>query len=85
MRKRPEMSTAADIRTLEMMLDYAIVEGAALRLPMFVLLLRAARLELVSHVGDTAVGDLAAGLNEIGSLVMLGEKPDRHTSSLEDR
>jgi hypothetical protein len=39
---------ATDIRTLEMMLDYAIIEGAELRLPLFVLLLRAARLELMT-------------------------------------
>jgi hypothetical protein len=35
-----------EARTLEMLLDYAIVEGAALRLPLFVLLLRAAQIEL---------------------------------------
>jgi hypothetical protein len=40
-----------EVRTLEMMLDYAIVEGAELRLPLFVLLLRAARLELMTGVG----------------------------------
>ena len=36
------------------MLDYAILEGAGLRLPLFVLLLRAARLELMT---GTATGD----------------------------
>ena len=40
-----------DVRTLEMMLDYAIVEGAELRLPLFVLLLRTARLELMTSIG----------------------------------
>ena len=40
----------ADIRSLEMMLDYAILEGAELRLPMFVLLLRTARLELMTSI-----------------------------------
>jgi hypothetical protein len=40
-----------DIHALEMMLDYAIIEGAELRLPLFVLLLRTARLELMSSVG----------------------------------
>ena len=40
-----------DVRTLEMMLDYAIIEGAELRLPLFVLLLRTARLELMTSIG----------------------------------
>jgi hypothetical protein len=40
-----------DVRALEMMLDYAILEGAELRLPLFVLLLRAARLELTTGAG----------------------------------
>src|ERR1700693_5023550 len=43
-------SDEPDIRALEMMLDYAIIEGAALRLPLFVLLLRTARLELMSSI-----------------------------------
>jgi hypothetical protein len=47
---------ARDIRTLEMMLDYAIIEGAELRLPLFVLLLRSARLELMT--GIEALGGL---------------------------
>ncbi len=34
-----------------MLLDYAIMEGADLRLPLFVLLLRAAQLELITHTG----------------------------------
>jgi hypothetical protein len=38
---------AASIRSLETMLDYAMIEGAQLRLPTFVYLLRAARSELV--------------------------------------
>ncbi len=40
-----------DIRTLEMLLDYAMMEGAELRLPLFVLLLRTARLELLTKRG----------------------------------
>src|SRR5262245_28974761 len=40
----------ANVRSLEMMLDYAILEGAELRLPMFVLLLRTARLELMTSI-----------------------------------
>lgn len=43
-----------DVRALEMMLDYAILEGAELRLPLFVLLLRAARLELMTGAGAGA-------------------------------
>jgi hypothetical protein len=39
-----------EVRGLEMMLDYAIIEGAALRLPLFVLLLRAAQLELTEGI-----------------------------------
>jgi hypothetical protein len=39
------------IRALETMLDYAIIEGAELRLPLFVLLLRVARLELMTGIG----------------------------------
>jgi hypothetical protein len=39
------------MRALEMMLDYAILEGAELRLPLFVLLLRAARLEVMTGGG----------------------------------
>ena len=38
----------AAVRTLEAMLDYAIMEGAELRLPLFVYLLRLARLELTN-------------------------------------
>jgi hypothetical protein len=48
----------ADIRALELMLDYAIVEGAELKLPLFVLLLRAARFELASGLAaHDAPGD----------------------------
>lgn len=39
-----------DIRALEMLLDYAMIEGAELRLPRFVLLLRSARLELENRM-----------------------------------
>jgi len=39
------------IHALETMLDYAIIEGAELRLPLFVLLLRVARLELMTSIG----------------------------------
>ena len=40
-----------DVRALEMLLDYAMMEGAELRLPLFVLLLRAAQLELMTQAG----------------------------------
>jgi hypothetical protein len=46
-------TSLSDVRALEMMLDYAIVEGAELRLPLFVLLLRTARLELMTRIGAT--------------------------------
>ena len=36
------------------MLDYAIIEGAELRLPLFVLLLRTARLELMTSIGASS-------------------------------
>ena len=39
------------IRSLGAMLDYAIIEGAELRLPMFVFLLRLAKLEMTENVG----------------------------------
>jgi hypothetical protein len=45
------------MRALEMMLDYAILEGAELRLPLFVLLLRAARLELMTGGGGDRRGE----------------------------
>jgi hypothetical protein len=55
MAKRPKGAgrdgRVPDIQALEMMLDYAIMEGADLRLPLFVLLLRAARLELMVSIG----------------------------------
>ena len=41
----------ADIPALEAILDYAIIEGAGLKLPLFVLLLRTARLELMTSLG----------------------------------
>ncbi len=41
------------VSTLKMMLDYAIIEGAELRLPVFVRLITMARLELIeSTEGD---------------------------------
>jgi hypothetical protein len=39
----------AAVKTLEMMLDYAMLEGAELRSPLFVMLLRLARLALIDE------------------------------------
>lgn len=50
--KQPDARSKA-VSTLEMMLDYAIIEGAELRLPVFVRLLNLARLELIENTeGD---------------------------------
>jgi len=49
-RVRGAEGAVADVRALEMMLDYAIVEGTELRLPLFVLLMRTARLELMTRI-----------------------------------
>ena len=40
----------AVVKTLATMLDYAIIEGAELRLPVFVFMLRTARLELINSM-----------------------------------
>jgi len=50
-----------------MLLDYAIMEGAELRLPLFVLLLRAAQLELMTHTGS------GGGLHERRHETKIGE------------
>jgi hypothetical protein len=42
----------AAVKTLEMMLDYAMMEGAELRSPLFVMLLRLARLALLDELED---------------------------------
>jgi len=87
MSKRPEALDGPDIRTLEMMLDYAIIEGAALRLPMFVLLVRAARLELMSGVGGDcglANFDAGSGPTEPRSLAIPRAGLDGSSSLLQD-
>ena len=43
-----------DVTGLEAMLDYAIVEGAQMRLPLFVCLLRLARMALKEECGELA-------------------------------
>jgi len=82
-----------EVRTLEMMLDYAIVEGAALRLPSFVLLLRAAQLELTGGIAErggpgcrrieTKIRDClaACGVDSVGSP---GERPRGSTDLVQD-
>jgi hypothetical protein len=83
MNKRPREPDVPDIRALEMMLDYAIIEGAELRLPMFVLLLRAARLELMTSVGGDRVSrDLEPPRLR---LAVLGDGLDGRPSLLQDR
>ena len=64
-----EEKSGPDVRALEMLLDYAMIEGAELRLPLFVYLLRAAQLELKAHVGP------GGGLHERSRKTKLGECP----------
>ena len=56
------VSSASDstaVESLKMLLDYAIAEGDELRLPVFVLLLRMAKLEL----SKSARGDLCPNVD----------------------
>ena len=48
----PISDRLASLRTIEQIIDYAIVEGAELRLPLLVYLLRMARLELDRIIAD---------------------------------
>lgn len=60
----PDRDRLAALRTIEQMLDYAIVEGAQLRLPLLVYLLRMARLELDRLIAEeNGDGPLYAGVN----------------------
>ena len=45
-----ERKTSPTVQSLEAMLDYAIIEGAEMKLPFFVYLLRIARQELMDNV-----------------------------------
>jgi hypothetical protein len=82
-----------EARTLEMMLDYAIVEGAALRLPLFVLLLRAAQLELKAGVAarggpgcrriETKIRDCLAAYG-VESIDAPGERPQGAMDLVQD-
>jgi len=51
------------IKSLEALLDYAMLEGAGLKLPMLVFLLRVARMELLNSVhGDKKSDDVSREL-----------------------
>ena len=87
MSKRPRAPGAPDIHSLAMMLDYAIIEGAELRLPLFVLLLRAARLELMNCIdadGPAAI-ESRPRLTPPHALAALDEASASSPSSLQDR
>ena len=83
-----------EVRSLEMMLDYAIVEGATLRLPLFVLLLRAAQVELTEGIAarggpgrrriETKIRDCLAayGVESVGTP---GERPQGSMDLVQDR
>ena len=83
-----------EVRTLEMMLDYAIVEGAVLRLPLFVLLLRAAQLELAAAIArrggpgcrriETKIRDCLAAYG-VDSFDAPGERPQASMDLVQDR
>ena len=76
-----------------MMLDYAIVEGAALRLPLFVLLLRAAQLELTAGIAarggpgcrriETKIRDCLAACG-VESVDATGERPQGSMDLVQD-
>jgi hypothetical protein len=82
-----------DIQSLEMMLDYAIIEGAELRLPLFVLLLRTARLELTTSIersggtsdrrAETKIMD-CLGPDNAGSFPAPGEGPQNRVDIFQD-
>jgi len=75
--------TPKDVRSLEMMLDYAIIEGAELRLPLFVLLLRAARLELAT--GSAAEGGPRIAADEAACILAARDVLDGCRHLIEDR
>jgi hypothetical protein len=59
------------VESLKMLLDYAIAEGAGLHLPVFVLLLKMADLELAK---------CARGDTHLGSDVLSARNPDARVS-----
>jgi hypothetical protein len=70
------------VRALETMLDYAILEGAELRLPLFVLLLRAARLELVTGI---EAGDGGCAADEAACVLAARDVLDSCRHHIQDR
>jgi hypothetical protein len=84
-----------DVRSLEMLLDYAIIEGAELRLPLFVLLMRAARLELMTGIAtDGGSGGERDPWERIesavvpvvtGSVAAAGDVPNGCSDLIQDR
>jgi hypothetical protein len=85
MSKRPRAPDAPDIHTLAVMLDYAIIEGAELRLPLFVLLLRAARLELMNCIDADGAVQSRPQLTLPRALAALDEASASSPSLLQDR
>jgi hypothetical protein len=51
-RSSESTATASDVSALAAMLDYAIAEGAKMRMPLFVCLLRLALLALKEEAGE---------------------------------
>jgi hypothetical protein len=87
MSKRPTAPNAPDIRTLAMMLDYAILEGTELRLPLFVLLLRAAQIELANCIDADGPAPVESHppLTPLRALAAQDEAAAGSPSSLQDR
>jgi hypothetical protein len=83
----PEGAHRPDVRALEMILDYAILEGAELQLPTFVLLLRTAQRELINCLdpGNRAACAVAAPRNDSAPLARSDERPDDCTLLIQDR
>lgn len=65
--RNEESADNATIRNLAMMLDCAIADGARLRLPMFVWLIRLARIELVNSTESRFTSPDDDGAHEDGS------------------
>jgi hypothetical protein len=59
----PSPERYASLNAIALLMDYAIVEGAELRLPIFVFLVRLARLELGNAI-DLATPDRTAGSSD---------------------
>ena len=83
----PEGAHTPDVRALEMILDFAILEGAELQLPTFVLLLRTAQRELINCLdpGNRAACAVAAPGNDSAPLARSDERRDDCTPLIQDR